>query len=295
MTISRYRYYVGPEGLLQALPGFPADSRPEANMVLPAAEHVSLAGRITQDRITTAGQGVRPHRLWKMGWDFLTEDEELRIQALYRMSNQSVLRLFDPRKRNSLPEDVSTGGSSSMTTTAFTKTGAGSVVWGSGGQPLEFLGLVAGRIAWTGATNGGTLYGTTERHPIMSGIFGATYRFSAWVKTTTTFRLAASPFDLLGTPMSVAQSSQFASTAGAWQRKDWLYTPASGVANANFGIIANGSGNIDTTGWMIQTDDTLRNWAFGYGCPQVTVDGAAPASYWRGDKYHGIQLILREV
>lgn len=290
MPVNRYRYYVGPEGLLQALPGLPAGSNPEAPMVVPAANHVSLSGRSTQDRIWPA----RVRRVWKMSWEWLTEDEELRIQALLRMAARSPCRLLDFRKRNTLPEDISTCGTTTGTVTSFTDTGAATPVWTSGGVPLELLGLVGGRIVWSSVTNTQTLYGTSEKHPIFSGTFGSTYRMSAFVKSNTTFRLAARPFDLLGVEQATVQSSQFASTASAWQRKEWLYTPLSGVTSAYFGLIANGSGNIETAGWQVQTDDTLRDWTFGYGAPTVLVEPDVSASYFR-TKYHNIGLIVREV
>lgn len=283
-VVNRYRFYMGPLGLLRPLPGFV--SSPEFSTGAPAATHTSLSGRTTLDRLG------RTRRNWNVTWEMLTEDQETALQAFMRGTTGSVLRLMDPRKRNLAPEDVSTGGSSTLGVTAFTKTGVATLAWSSGSVPLDFLGLVAGRLVWTGVTNTQTLYGTTEQTPILAG---STYRVSAYVKTTTTFKFSARTFDFLGVEGAGAlDATNNASTAGAWVRLSWLYTPAAGVTSTYFGLTATGTGDIETCGWMYQIDEPLKAWTFGHGCPAVQMVPFANGSYWRA-KYHQFQSSIMEV
>jgi hypothetical protein len=286
MAINRFRMHVGPLGLLKPLPGHPRDTAPDVPLRWPGALHESLSGRTTLDR---AGP-VR--RSWGLSWDFLTEDQETVLQALLRGTAQSPLRLVDPRKRNLFPDDVSTGGSTSQGVTAFTDVGAATPVWTAGGVPTVFTGLLAGRIVWNTVTNTQTLYGTAEQLPVLAG---SVYTFSAYVKTTTTFRFSARPFDsALVEGAAVTDAVNNASTAGVWTRLSWAWTPGAGTAAAYLGLTATGSGNIETTGWAVQIDEALKDWTFGYGCPQVFVIPAAAAGYWR-TKYHRLQLTLVEM
>lgn len=286
MAINRYRMYVGPLGLMRPLPPHPASMPPDTSLRKVGALHESLDGRTTLDSLG------RVRRSWALSWEKLTEDEETYLQSLLRGTANLPLRLMDPRKRNLLPEDVSVGGSRSQTAESFTDTGAATLAYSSGSVPVEFLGLAAGRLVWTGVTNTQTLYATEEKLPIISG---STYRISAFVKTTTTFRFSARPFDLLGVEGAVVtDATSNASTAGVWTRLSWLYTPAAGVCSIYPGMTATGSGNIETCGWMAQIDEPLANWTYGYGCPQVVVAPQATTGYWR-TRYHAIQLALMEV
>lgn len=286
MAINRYRFYLGPLGYLQALPALPQSHDPEVGQSLPGAGHISLSGASTFDRVG------RSRRAWRFTWDRVTEDNELVMQAAYRRAANSPLRLIDPRKRNLLPEDVSTGGSSSLSVAAFTDTGAATPVWTAGGVPTEFLGLLSGRIVWNTVTNTQTLYGTTEQLPIL---VGSTYRISAYVKTTTTFKFSVRVFDVAGAEgAQVLDATNNASTAGVWTRLSWLYTPGAGVASVYAGLTATGSGNIETVGWQVQVDEALKAWTFGYGCPVVAVDPTLQSGYWR-TKYHKPVLTLTEV
>lgn len=279
--------YVGPLGLLRPLPGHPSSRSPEPGQFFPGAVHESITGRRTFDRMGPS------RRTWVLTWDRITEDAETFVQSLLRGSAQVPLVMMDPRKRNLLPDDVSTGGSTSSSSVAFTETGAATLAWQSGGIPVDFLGMVAGRQVWTGVTNTQTLYATSERLPIVAG---STYRVSAYVKTTTTFKFSARPFDLLGVEQAtVTDGVNNPSTAGVWARLSWLYTPLAGVCSAYLGMTATGSGNIETCGWMAQIDESLGNWTFGYGCPQVIpVPGQISGSYFK-TKYQGLALTLAEV
>lgn len=286
MTINRFRIYVGPLGNLRPLPRHKQDESPRFSFTRPGAAHVSLDGR------TTIDMAGRTRRSWDLAWDWITEDDETWIQGLMRRAASAELRLMDPRKRNLAPEDVSGGGSATGSTGAFTKTGSATLAWTAGTVPTDLDGLVAGRLVWTGVVNTDTLYGTTERLPVLSG---STYRVSAYVKTTTTFRFSARPFNTAGAEQTtVTDATNNASTAGVWTRLSWLYTPAAGIASAYLGVTATGSGNIETTGWSFQVDESLKSWSYGYGCPAVVIPPVAQGGYWR-NKYHKIQLAIVEV
>lgn len=285
MPINRYRMYAGPLGYLRALSGHPADSSPEPQLIIPGAAHTALSGATTFD------SSGRVRRTWMLTWDWISEDEETWLQSLFRRSANADVRFMDPRSRNLAPEDVSTGGSSTLSTAAFTRVG-GSIAWAADSVPADLQGLVAGRLNWTGLANGNTLYATFERLPVIAG---STYRVSAYVKTTTTFRFSARPFNTAGVEQAaVTDAVNNPSTAGVWTRLSWLYTPAAGIGSALLGLTATGSGNIETTGWSYQIDESLAAWTFGYGCPVVRIAPVANGGYWR-TKYRKLQLQVLEV
>ncbi len=286
MAINRHRFYAGPLGALRALPPHAADGAPEFALVRPAAVHTALSGRSTED---STG---RTRRGWNLAWKWITEDEETWLQALQRRTANAPLRFIDPRKRNLVPEDVATGGSRTRGVSAFTRTGAGTLVYTLSGVPTDFTGVLPGRLVWNGVTNTATLYGTLEKLPILSG---STYRVSAYVKTTTTFRFSARPFNTSDVEQAaVTDATNNASTAGVWTRLSWLYTPAVGIGSAYLGLTATGSGNVETTGWQCQIDEPLKAWTYGYGCPEVRISPAASGSYWRA-KYHNLAFQVLEV
>jgi hypothetical protein len=286
VAVNRYRFYLGPLGQLLALPRTMMSDMPEFSLSVPGAIHTSLSGASTVDR------SGRARRAWSVNFDMLTEDMELPVQAAIRRSANAPLRLYDPRKRNSLPEDVSTGGSSTLSVLAFSDIGAATPVFLAGDVPAAFSGLLAGGVNWPTVTNAQQLWGTTERHPILTG---STYRFSAYVKGSTTFKLGVRPFNTAGVEQANVLDATNNTATGVWQRFSWVYTPAAGIASAYFGINATGSGNLQTTGWMVQTDEaSLSAWAFGYGCPEVAAALSTTGGYWR-TKYHKAPLVLQEL
>jgi hypothetical protein len=285
MVVNRFRFYLGPLGTLHELPGLPTETPPQFALSIPGVEHRSLSGRGTVDR------NGRLRRSWGLGFDWLTEDQELAIQAALRGSANATLRFYDPRKRNSLPEDVSTGGSTTRGVTAFTDVGAATPVFLAADVPTDFSGILAGGINWPMVTNTQQLWGTFERHPIFTT---STYRFSVYAKGSTTFKLGVRPFNLAGVEQANVLDAATSTATGVWQRFSWVYTPAAGIASAYFGLNATGSGNIQTTGWTVQTDEPLLKWTFGYGCPEVTTQLDASGGYWK-TKYHKVGLIIREL
>lgn len=285
MAVNRHRFYVGPVGAMVALPAASITDLPRMTMAIPGQEHRSLSGAGTMDRVG------RARRAWGLSSSWLTEDEELAAQAAIRRSANAALRMYDPRKRNSLPEDMSTGGSITRSVSAFTDVGAATPLFVSGDVPTAFQGLLAGGISWPGVTTGQQLWGTFERHPLLAG---STYRFSAYAKGSTTFRFGVRPYNLSGVEQATVLDATTNTATGVWQRFSWLYTPAVDVFSAYFGIQATGSGTIQTTGWLVQTDEALKNWTFGYGCPEVAASFEVSMSYWR-TKYHNLAVVFEEL
>lgn len=285
MTVNRYRLYAGPLGALTALPRLPAEYPPDVTQAAPSAVHTSLSGAVTVDRMG------RVRRAWSLNYQFLTEDEELLLQALVRRSANATLRLYDPRRRNSLPEDVSTGGSTTRSVVAFSDIGAATPVFLAADVPTTFSGVLAGGVSWPSVTNTQQLWGTFEQHPILSG---CTYLFSAYVKGTTTFKFGVRPFNTAGVEQANVLDTVNNTATGAWTRFSWLYTPAAGIASAYFGLNATGSGNLQTTGWMVQTDEALKAWTFGYGCPEVAAGTQVASGYYK-TKYAKFGYVLQEV
>lgn len=284
MVVNRYRLYAGPLATLYSLPRAKVDAPPDFSLAMPAAVHTSLDGHVTVDRIG------RVRRSWTIGYEWLTEDEELVVQSLVRRSANTALRVYDPRRRNSLPEDVSTGGSSSLSVVAFTDIGAATPVFLAADVPTTFSGLLAGGVNWPSVTNTQQLWGTTEQHPILSG---STYRFSVYAKGSTTFKLGVRPFNAAGVEQANVLDTTNNTATGSWTRFSWLYTPAVGITSAYFGLNATGSGNIQTTGWMVQTDEVLKAWTFGHGCPEIAANISVTAGYFK--LRSSFQLILQEV
>lgn len=285
MAVNRFRMYVGPLGNLRALPGHPSVRPPDVYQTIPGAVHESLSGARSLDRFG------RPRRAWNLVWEMITEDVEVAIQAIMRGSAQAPLYLLDPRKRNCLAEDVSTGGSSTVGSDSFTEVGAGAVAYAAGDVPTDLAGIVAGAQSWTGLTASQKLWGSGQNIAVVSG---SAYRLSVYAKGSTNINLAARPFDAAGAEQAAVLSSAKVVT-GAWQRFDWEYTPAAGIVSFQFGLNAVGAGTITTTGWMAQVDEALKGWTFGYGCPQVIPSpGQVQGGYWK-TKYQSPQLPLLEV
>lgn len=285
MAINRHRFYVGPVGSMVALPRSSVTDPPRPAMSIPGQEHRSLSGAGTIDR------SGRVRRAWGLSFSWLSEDEELAVQAAVRRSANAALRFYDPRKRNSLPEDMSTGGSITRSISAFTDIGAATPAFVPGDVPSVFQGILAGGLSWPGVTNGQQLWGTFERHPILAG---STYRFSAYVKGTATFRFGVRPFNISGVEQATVLDATTNTATGSWARLSWLYTPAVDITSVYFGLQATGSGVIQTTGWLVQTDEVLKDWTFGYGCPEVSAGFDVAMGYWR-TKYHDISVVFREL
>ena len=173
----------------------------------------------------------------------------------------------------------------------FSLTGNPPLSYLPGSVPSALAGILAGAQTWSGLFLGTQLAATSEKMPILAG---STYLFSAYVAGTAQFKLMARPFDVAGAEQTLASGSTQTAT-GTYQRFSWTWTPSAGQVSAYFGLVAQGTGNIQTTGWHVGIDrPALDAWSFGVGCPAVVVDADIPASYWRA-KFHRLRVTLREV
>lgn len=286
MTINRYRFYLGGYGNLRALPPLPQGADPEVNTLVVGAIHQSLAGRITRDRL--GGN----KRMWKFAWDRLKQDDLAVIESFVLGTfRSSPVFLMDGRRRNILPADVSATGSVTRTKAAFTPS-AGTLAYGLAvNTPAELAGIIEGCLNWTGVVNNNTLIMTGEhRIPILAG---STYRFSAYITGTTTCKLTAIPYDAAGVAQAAVSGSTLTLT-GAYQRFDFVFTPGGTNYSVRFGLTATGSGNISTTGWQVEMDQSLSDWAFGFGCPAVVL-GDNPESGYPLFRFYRHTLDLLEV
>lgn len=285
MAINRYRWYVGPYGALRALPPLPMGADPSVTPVIQGGIHRSLSGRVTRDRTGVV------KRAWSFEWTRLKQDDLTVVESLIYGAVRPPLYLIDGRRKNILHPDVSSGGSLTRSKSNFTAS-AGVLTWSQATSPhADLLGVSDGQLAWTGVVNTNTLTHATDRLPVLPG---STYRVSAYLLGTTTCRLTAFPFDAAGAAMATVTSSNLVLT-GAYQRFDFLWTPASNPASVRFGLTATGSGNITTTGWQVEMDQALSAWSFGVGCPAVTLGENPEGGYPLGLKYFRSTLNLIEV
>lgn len=165
------------------------------------------------------------------------------------------------------------------------------LVYLPGSVPSALAGVLAGAQSWSGLFLNSQLNATSEKMPVLAG---STYTFSCYALGTAQVKLVARPFDVAGVEQTLAASSTQTLT-GSYQRFSWVWTPSAGQVSAYFGLQAQGTGTATATGWQVVIDDaaTPIPWAFGVGCPTVSVDPDVPASYWRA-KHHRIKLVLRE-
>lgn len=161
----------------------------------------------------------------------------------------------------------------------------------AGSVPTALVGYLGGGQDWSGLFLNSTLTAITEKMPIIAG---STYRFSVYAAGTAQVKLIARPFNSADVEQTVATGLTETLT-GTLTRYSWLWTPSAGQVSAWFGLQAQGTGNVQTTGWHVGIDRaSLDPWSFGVGCPEVFVDSDISVSYWRL-KYHQMRLVLREV
>ena len=108
------QFYLGPLGDLRALPVIERDQTVEAAAGAVLAEHESLSGSRTVQR-------MGPHRrTWDLSWVYLTLDEADEIDALRRGLLGSPLWLVDPNRPNLLPPQIATAGCERRSTAGWT-------------------------------------------------------------------------------------------------------------------------------------------------------------------------------
>lgn len=172
----------------------------------------------------------------------------------------------------------------------YSLTGSPPLAFLNASVPASLVGILAGGQSWSGFFLNNTLSVTTEKMPILAG---STYRFSVYALGAASVKLIARPFDVAGVEQTMAAGTTEVLT-GSYVRYSWLWTPSAGQVSAYFGLQAQGTGTVQTTGWHVGIDRaSLDPWSFGVGCPAVVLDPEVPASYWRA-KFHRIKIQLRE-
>lgn len=164
-----------------------------------------------------------------------------------------------------------------------------SVAFSQASVPSVFSGVLAGGLDLQGWFLDNRLTATAEKIPILAG---STYRFSIYAKGTAQFKLTVRPFDVAGTEQTLVTGSTETPT-GAWTRYEYLYTPSAGHVAAYVGLVAQASGNLQTTAWWVAIDQAFSTWSFGVGCPTVVVLPDIGVSNWRA-KFQRMSLTLRE-
>ena len=262
MAINRYRFYLGPIGYLTALPPHKRDPSLDASRDIIGQLQEGLSGRRTLD--------IRAFKkVWNLDWDWRLEDELLGILRGYLGFANSPLRIIDPRVRNLLPLNLSTGGSELQATDGFNRTGTGVLTYQADAtMPTELQGQLSGEIQLSGSTTGDSMMGVTETVPLLPY---STYLFTGFVKGSGQWSPAYQPVNAAGAVVTTVWTSALTLT-GNWQQFSVSYTSDGTYPQMYFGLRCSASGTVQTTGWQVQIDEYARRpWMPGNGCPEVIV------------------------
>lgn len=137
-------FHLGPLGDLRALPPIESDATVDASAAGPFAEHVSLYGSRTIDRL-----GPR-RRTWALQWSYLVATEIDELGALAGGLLGGPLWVVDPSRPNLLPTQVATAGTERRSADGWTVVN-GSRTWVRlTARPPGVQSI--GAIAWSRAT-----------------------------------------------------------------------------------------------------------------------------------------------
>jgi hypothetical protein len=286
-------FYLGRPGALQKLPpplpGF------EVTDLLRGGLHELAAGGNVRDR-------TQARRRWVLGWKALTDDEWSGLRTLYRLPGP--YRLLDPRDRNRLTVNQSTGTEELRDTTghrpvtqgvlasdtAFAHSGTRSLKWDS----ETALAVSSGRgVAY--ATSGTSIDASWAAvRPSVA------HTFSVWAHASIAVSMAARIdwYSTAGALLSSSVGSGTSVSTSAWTQL--TVANASSPATAAYGI--GGVQNTTTTGAAVQVwlDDpqleegaVASTWLLGGGSPLVVVDTLAPSAVLAG--FTDAELVLLEL
>ena len=262
MAINRYRFYLGPVGDLSPLPPHKRSPSLEATKEPIGQLQEALSGRRTLD--------IRAFKkTWSLDWDWRLEDELLDIFRAQLGYSNAPLRLLDPRSRNLLPLNVSTGGSELQATDGFVRTGAGVLTYKADAtQPTELQGQLSGEVQLATGVTGDVLMGTQEAMPLIPF---SQYRFTGFVKGSGQWSPAYQYVNLAGAVTSTVWVGTI-TLSGSWQQFSVTYTADGTVPQMYWGLRCSANGTVQTTGWQVQIDEYMRRpWMPGDGCPEVIV------------------------
>lgn len=270
--VDRRRFYLGRPGRVRALESITRASNPSATPELVGASTRSLSGRTTRDVFAVK-------RSWNLTWERMFEPGYQRLLGLLQANPAAgALRFVDLRNPNLLPAPVSLGGSDSYSTEAFEVWNSGvnapgvlsfavNTGWGVAFSQLDDV--VDGNLVWVHLAKAGT---PTLRHKKPVVVWpSSTYRFSFYLSGSSTAAPCVRSLDRFGAEISTVVGSNIAVGAQG-QRYEYLYTPPSGTAEAQFGLQYTGTGALSffTTAWYCGIDEpTLQPWRVGSGTPEV--------------------------
>jgi len=262
MAINRYRFYLGPVGDLTPLPPHKRSPSLDASKDFVGQLQEALSGRRSLD--------IRAFKkTWSLDWDWRKEDELLDLFRAQLGYANAPLRFMDPRSRNLLPLNVSTGGSELQAPDGFTRAGSGVLTYvADATMPTELVGQLSGEVQLATAASGDTLTATYETMPLVTY---STYLFSAYVKGTGSWSTCFQRVNTSGAVVDTVFTGAVALT-GTWQLVQMTYTADGAYPHIYWGLRNSSAGTVQTTGWQVQIDEYMRRpWMPGDGCPEVIV------------------------
>ena len=290
MALNRYRFYLGPLGAIRMLPAFPKSTAvtvggppvtsPVATAAMLGVPHQSLSGRQTFDRFAVKRQ-------WTLQWGYLHEPDLLSIESCYRIYQaSSAIYLLDPRRKNCMSYQVSSGGSEGQSTAGFTAS-AGTLAYSpSLTIHPDLTGYLPGGVTWVAAASGQTLLAT-----ITPTIAGSYYTFSTYAYGSGTATLVAQPYDASGNALTQVLGPSITLTGTPIRYSLPAYWPGSTAVSTAFGWRASGAATVNTYGWQCELDQPLSSFSFGVGFPQVIIP-TSPVQYPRYSTTDGSRIAV---
>lgn len=278
-------FWLGPLGGLRQLPLLPLSGRSDTTEDVIGGITTSLDGTPTQ-------QVLGHRRSWSLDWVTLDPDQAGPLRAWHLgLAGDVDLRLVDPRARNRLSRNGSSGGSYSGDTTGFSAT-AGTLAHAAvTDYPTTLTGLVSGGVAWSvPVSTAATLrVDDTLRVPLVPG---ETVTVGMLAKGTLGAQLGARQYTAGGgTTDSLASSV----TLAGWAWLSHTLTPTADKVSGSLALtVASGAARTVTVGPALWCKgSTLPGWVAGSGCPVVLM--ASQDTTYPGLADVDLGVVLREV
>lgn len=259
-------YWLGPLGYLRQMPLLPVGGLVDASEAVVGGLHVGIDG--------TGTQQVTGHkRTWLLDWVCLEPEDFAYLRAWYLGLADADLRIVDPRQRNRLSRDGSSGGCYSRGTAAHTVT-AGTVAFTAvTDYPAAYLGVVDGGVAWLVPV---TTVCTLRVDDTIKVPFVATEQItvSMLVKGTLGAQIGWQTYDVTGASAGTSLASSV--TLAGWALISHTFTPsASQVSGSLILTVASGAARTVTVGPAAWCKGTAAPALLvpGSGCPVVLITG----------------------
>lgn len=278
------RFWLGPLGLLRALPSVAWGDDVQAPLARIGGAQDAIDGRLSVADLGSKKQ-------WSFTWPFLTPDEVAPIEAWWLHLADASLRLLDQRRRNRLSRDGSSAGCRSRSVAAHTTTAGTPVFVPVADYPTSspWYGLVDGGISWpVPASTAATMrIDGADRIPLLPG---EQVTLAVPVKGSGSAQVGAQLYDLAGASAGTSLAS--AVTLAGWTTYTRTFTPTGTQVSAELVIVAaSGSARTLTVGPALWGAGGA--WAPGTGCPQVELIDFAQSYADTDDE--AVSLTVREV